>query len=462
MPTAAGFKYGTSSNNLNQTASVSVSGTSGTLSANLTGLIPGTTYYYQAFVTVYGTGDYSSENQTVYGAKYSFTTPAVATASVTTNAATNVGSNTVTLNASFSGASGTIYDRGFRYKKGNGNWVTPTGLGSTTGTQGSFSMEIGSLTPSSTYTFQAYVMEWDAEQNEYVVRWASNTLTFTTTAQGTPTETGWLELPAVSTGSGFVDGHFGTGKSRNYSYHYDTNMYTALWTAYPLTASHITGSASTTTWDYNPNVDESLQINVKKNSYGTNYGNNTYSRGHQLPAADRKCDNTMRSQTYYLTNQTPQIQQGFNSPMWSDLEDAVRNLTNSTDTVYVVTGAAFQKKGETKAINYLSASSPSITPSSVPVPNYYWKVLLRVQRSGGQIISAKAIGIWMEHKTYTSNTAWLSATFTVDQIEEWTGFDFFHNLPDDLEAAAENISSWSSFTSTSNVSGVKDNNWGSF
>jgi hypothetical protein len=30
----------------------------------------------------------------------------------------------------------------------------------------------------------------------------------------------------------------------------------------------------------------------------------------------------------------------------------------------------------------------------------------------------------------------------VNQIEEWTGFDFFVNLPDDLEAEAERNSSW--------------------
>lgn len=75
VPTAAGFKYGTSSTNLNQTATATVSGTSGSLSASLSGLSAGTTYYYQAFVTVSGTGDYSSQSQTFYGEVHSFATP---------------------------------------------------------------------------------------------------------------------------------------------------------------------------------------------------------------------------------------------------------------------------------------------------------------------------------------------------------------------------------------------------
>ena len=389
-PTAAGFKYGTSSGNLNQTATVSASGTSGSLSATLSNLTAGTTYYYQAFVTVNGTGDYASQSQTFYGTEYSFTTKKVATATVTTSAATSVTSSSAVLNGSFSGASGTIYDRGFRYRKSGTSAWTTVGLNSTTGTSGSFSATVSSLAASTTYEFQAYVTEYNESTGSYEDKWASNTLTFKTSdSQSTQDTTGWLELPAASSGSGFVESHFGVGTSRNYSYHYDTSYYTSLWVAYPLTASHISGSASTTTWNYNPNVDENYQINVKSNSYGTNYGDDTYSRGHQIPAADRKCDNTMRGQTYYLTNQTPQDQNGFNSPMWSNLEQAVRDLTSSTDTVYVVTGAAFKKVGETKTVKELYAQKTTVKPSTIYIPNYYWKALLIVTRSGGTVVSAK-------------------------------------------------------------------------
>jgi hypothetical protein len=31
---------------------------------------------------------------------------------------------------------------------------------------------------------------------------------------------------------------------------------------------------------------------------------------------------------------------------------------------------------------------------------------------------------------------------TVNDIESWTGFDLFANLPDDLEDAAENNANW--------------------
>ena len=44
-------------------------------SATLSNLTPGTTYYYKAFATVYGTGDYASQSQTFYSATMSFSTP---------------------------------------------------------------------------------------------------------------------------------------------------------------------------------------------------------------------------------------------------------------------------------------------------------------------------------------------------------------------------------------------------
>ena len=60
--------------------------------------------------------------------------------------------------------------------------------------------------------------------------------------------------------------------------------------------------------------------------------------------------------------------------------------------------------------------------------------------------SAKTIGFWMDHKAYT-NDSYVNYTVSVDQIEQWTGFDFFVNLPDNLENAAEAADpSWSEFT----------------
>ncbi|MBR6345850.1 MAG: DNA/RNA non-specific endonuclease [Bacteroidales bacterium] len=464
-PTAVGFKWGTSSGNLTET--LPATNSNGSFSASLSGLTANTPYYYKAYVTVSGTGDYASNSETFYGTEYSFTTKAVATATVTTNAASGVSSSQATLNASFSGATGTIYDRGFRYKKGNGSWITPSGLGSTTGTSGNFSMVISSLEPSTTYSFQAYVTEWDEAQNQYVDCWASNTLTFTTAAQQTtPTTGGWLELPEVTGNEDFVGKFYGSGSTagtnRNYSYSYNYNYYASMWVAYPLTAAHTSGSGGTSSWRYNPNIANNKQINIVSNAYGTMYGASQYARGHQIPNASRKSDDTMNLQTYYSTNQTPQLQNKFNGSIWSSLEGAVRNLTSSVDTVYVVTGPLYRKVGGSETINYLTGASSSANPASLPIPNYYWKALLKVKRDGnGNVTAASTIGFFFEHKEY-SDSAYANYVVSVNQIETWTGLNLFHNLPDSIEETAESNTSWSSFQSYSNINSVSGNNWGSF
>ena len=70
--TEVGFRWGTSSGNLNNTVSGTLSENS--FSANLAGLTAGTTYYYQAYVKVQGTGDKSSSVQTFTGDVNQFTT----------------------------------------------------------------------------------------------------------------------------------------------------------------------------------------------------------------------------------------------------------------------------------------------------------------------------------------------------------------------------------------------------
>jgi DNA/RNA endonuclease G (NUC1) len=60
------------------------------------------------------------------------------------------------------------------------------------------------------------------------------------------------------------------------------------------------------------------------------------------------------------------------------------------------------------------------------------------------VTDAESVGFWFEHKTYSDS--YTNHTVTVDQIEEWTGFDFFSNLPDAVEVMAEDNSSWSAFS----------------
>ena len=262
-------------------------------------------------------------------------------------------------------------------------------------------------------------------------------------------------MPEITGGEDYVGDFYGSGShvssNRNYSYNYSYSRLGCLWVAYPLTSSHLSGNASSS-WAKNPDIPDDKQImNMFSNSYPSNFENaDNYSKGHQIPNADR-CNKAMNTQTYYITNQTPQIASSFNSGVWGNLETAIRSIVNSStssDTVYVVTGACYQTVGGNETVNTLTAkSTSSVTPKSVPVPNYYWKAVLKAKWNGNMVTDALAVGFWFKHEA-TSKTYTQFAT-TVDEIERLTGFDLFTNLPGDnlsgIEKTAEENSSWSTF-----------------
>gem|GEM_PF-1182154 len=262
---------------------------------------------------------------------------------------------------------------------------------------------------------------------------------------------GWLELPSTPTAQGTLyKGSFFSGGARNYTYFYDTAYYASMVIAYPLCTGHLGGQRYDGGWTLNDNIPDNQEVDVTHYTYQVNVGQtngdyydsnqNYYARGHQIPDASRRAIYEMQSQTYYVTNSTPQIQDGFNDGMWSSLENAVRNFTYSTDTVYVATGPVYHKVGGSESITYIN---PRPDPGkSVALPNYYWKAVLKVKRSGGTVTSASAIGFWFEHKVYLDNygdkaTNYYDYTVSVDKIEEWTGLDLFTNLPSSVATSAE-------------------------
>ena len=261
----------------------------------------------------------------------------------------------------------------------------------------------------------------------------------------------WMELPAPSlmdkslhvvTHTAQMQGRL----QRNYTILYDEDLYAALWVAYPLCADH-TSSGREETWGYDPHVPKLSQTNVNK-GYGAteptaNYPNNFYARGHQIPNADRSGVPDMMAQTYYSTNMTPQIQNGFNGSIWAKLEEAVRMEIPQGDTLYVVTGAVFEKYGTDEKVKTIVNKNDSKT---LPVPNYYWKALMKVKRAGGKVTDASTIGFWLPHADLKGHS-YADYAVSVDQIEEWTGFNLFPSIPDVLEPSAESQISCISFQS---------------
>ena len=420
-----------------------------------------TTDRYLQYSTSYGTfGSYKTPTGIV-PTLYRLVDPDTVSASVnlTTLDASSITGASAVLNASYSGLFPTnAVNVGFHYGTSASSLDHSVYVNETfTVTSGTISANIASLSENTTYYFRATMQVWDPGTGSYK-EFLGEIMSFHT-GDIAPISNwrGWLELPANT----LTDEHYlydeqWVGSARNYSMAYDRDTYAAMWVAYPLYSATI-GTQNNTwsrpnNWSYNGHFDSDYQVNVTTKSYGVNwtedYGNELYARGHQIPNADRNsksADSDFQAQTFLVTNSTPQIQNRFNASIWSSLETAVRTVASATDTVYVVTGPVFQKLDETKTIKYISPQLD--TGKQVPVPNYYWKALLKVKWTGGAVTSASAIGFWYEHKSYVNGESYDDEDFivTVDQIEVWTGLDLFTNLPSGLATTAESNSSWSSF-----------------
>ena len=251
-------------------------------------------------------------------------------------------------------------------------------------------------------------------------------------------ERDWAELPVCEERNGYLyRTHYGQlgakMDARNYTICFDPEVRASLWVAYPLHTSHMTGNGdrNRSSFGYDPTVESSLQANLSR-SY-----NGWYDRGHQLPAADRKCSQEMMDQTFYSTNITPQ-QGNFNQNKWGALEGRVRGFA-CADTLYVVTGAYFDGERHNSTID---ASTKDCSGNVCPTPTHYYKALLRTSKgnTGRSITEAteavqlRAIVFWMEHANTESITTITSADcISVAELERRTGFTFFPMIDDAIE-----------------------------
>lgn len=249
----------------------------------------------------------------------------------------------------------------------------------------------------------------------------------------------WLELPACKARDGRevlvhnMDGGKYTSSSadgtRNWSCYWDYDEHMSLWVAYPLNNSLKGSGSRSNAWQYDALLPVSLQPNLTRGSYGGGW-----TRGHQLPSADRLRTYAANASTFVPTNMTPQ-DYDFNAGIWASLEGKVRDYAGKADTLYVVTGALFDDS------TYTSGTSSGF---AVKIPTYYFKALLyRGSQSAAKgtkgFMSAAYL---LPHTSNISNGNFKEYLISVDQLEEKTGIDFFPNLVSVVgEATAATIES---------------------
>jgi endonuclease G len=145
------------------------------------------------------------------------------------------------------------------------------------------------------------------------------------------------------------------------------------------------------------------------------------------------------------TNVVPQLQK---DTAWQQLEGDinrfVRNPKNLSNEVYVITG----RNGSSDTIPSLPPDHPTLirdrtNPFKINVPEALWKVVL-IPEAPGQSptdITTKAIsfGVLLQNiDQYEEGIDWRQYIFPVNEIEAYTGYNFFSNIPTEVQEAIEN------------------------
>ena len=210
-------------------------------------------------------------------------------------------------------------------------------------------------------------------------------------------------------GGTYVD--MATSGTRNWSFYWDSKNYVSIWVAYPLNAGLLEGNYGR----YDIFIDDPILTDLKlKQPYltGGSYGGG-WTRGHQIPSADRQKAASNKS-TFYATNMTPQ-QYDFNGEIWASLESKVRTYAKNCDTLYVCTGCDIRSP-----LGYTGDKSGV----SVAIPSAYFKALLR--RKGNDW---SAVGYYLPHTKDISKNSFQNYSMSIEALEKKTGLDFFANLP---------------------------------
>jgi endonuclease G len=154
------------------------------------------------------------------------------------------------------------------------------------------------------------------------------------------------------------------------------------------------------------------------------YRGSGYDRGHLVPAGDMAFSEEAMSETFLLSNISPQVR-GFNHGVWRELEELVRTWAKKFGHLYVVSGPVFEE------------TQNKIGPNRVTVPGYYFKVLLDLTEP-----EVKSIGFVIPNKTCTETLD--NFVVPVDSVEQLTGIDFFPVLlQDSREESLERRSDFS-------------------
>jgi endonuclease G len=186
-----------------------------------------------------------------------------------------------------------------------------------------------------------------------------------------------------------------------YSLCYSKDFKQAQWTFHLLTKKSISGSQKRTS-DFRP--DFSALPVVSSNAYKKS----GFDRGHLVPAADMKLNYTAMSESFYMTNMSPQAP-SFNRGVWNALEYGFRKAVLKYGNAYVVTAPVLNLD-----LRRLKGGTA--------VPDFFYKIAYFPKEHF-------MMAFLLPNRSLRGEN-YRDYSVSVDDLEQITGIDFFADLPD--------------------------------
>ncbi|KAL3230594.1 Mitochondrial nuclease [Nakaseomyces bracarensis] len=160
------------------------------------------------------------------------------------------------------------------------------------------------------------------------------------------------------------------------------------------------------------------------------YFRSGYDRGHQVPAADVKFSQSAMDNTFYLTNISPQVGEGFNRDYWAHLEYFCRGLTKKYNSVRVVTGPLYLPKWDPAEKKYKVSYEVIGNPPNVAVPTHFFKLIIAEGPKNDSKNDNLAVATFvLPNERIPNETKLLDFEVPLNALERSSGLEFLKNVP---------------------------------
>lgn len=239
----------------------------------------------------------------------------------------------------------------------------------------------------------------------------------------------------------------------SYVVDHDDDLRTTIWVGYRLTARDVIDGQGLDRVDCfrrDPRIPSAAAANP------ADYKEPRFDQGHMANDADMKDVLIDQINTYVMSNMSPQ-ECKFNRGIWLSLESLTRVWASKFHTVYVTSGAIFDRNGDSirdddsDAVRMKSNSGKK----RVAVPSQYYKVILRKDQDGFH-----SIAFLLDHTKTAHGVKWAdvrpdveNAITTIEEIEDKSDLKLFPDLDRDEIEQSPDGEGWSMDKNASNLEG---------